>query len=229
MLPFAQHQFPADPRFAAKIDIGSVDQCWPWMGYRDRWGYGKVKRGGRSVYAHRHAWAMCKGPIPGNQYVYHSCDNPACCNPAHLWLGTNDQNMADMRVKGRAGARHQRQAGSANNNAKLTVADIRTIRTDPRIARVVAAEYGVHRATISLIRQGKTWPPQPVKGVAEPPGGALFALNGDKTHGKGGVMTLPGTTPPPRGSDMGARRNRAITCRYARRKQGRLAPAFRDL
>jgi len=228
MLPFAQRQFPADPRFAAKIDIGSVDQCWPWMGYRDRWGYGKLKRGGKVIYAHRRAWAMCKGPIPGNQCVCHSCDNPACCNPAHLGLGTNDENMADRRVKGRATTSYQ--VGQANNNAKLTVADVRTIRADPRIARVVAAEYGVHRTTISLIRQGKTWSDVAGQGRCRATRRRSFcAVEGDEMHGKGGVT--PGQGPLLRAGvriwEQAALLLVLKPC--TRRKQRRLAPAFRDL
>ena len=94
-------------RFWTKVDrSGGPDACWPWMGHRTRQGYGQVKILGKSTPAHRVAWELTNGPIPlgdhfGTTCACHRCDNPPCCNPAHLFLGTMADNVADRDAKGR--------------------------------------------------------------------------------------------------------------------------------
>lgn len=85
----------------------------------------------------------------------HECDNPECCNPRHLLLGTNDDNMADMVAKGRAARRNQR--GELNARARLTENDIRAIRADPRPNTHVAPDYGITHSMVSRIRLRKSW------------------------------------------------------------------------
>lgn len=89
--------------------------CWEWTGYRDRDGYGKVRvRAIRSapIAAHRIAYERAKGPVPPGMFVCHACDNPPCCNPDHLWLGTNRENQNDAVAKGRhQGPRKARVGG----------------------------------------------------------------------------------------------------------------------
>ena len=78
--------------------------CWDWVGARDTFGYGVIGRGGRGrghTGAHRVSWQIHRGPIPPGMYVLHRCDNPPCSNPAHLFLGTHRDNVADMVAKGR--------------------------------------------------------------------------------------------------------------------------------
>ena len=85
--------------FWRMVDVGEPDECWPWTGGGDR--YGKIKVRRMSVSAHRFAWQVANGPIPDGMSVLHTCDNPPCCNPSHLFLGTNSDNMRDMVTKGR--------------------------------------------------------------------------------------------------------------------------------
>jgi hypothetical protein len=88
-------------RFWAKIDRRAADECWPWTGARSRQGYGKLRVGTLTPDAHRLSYEFFYGPIPVGLHVLHTCDNPPCVNPAHLWLGTVADNMQDRNKKGR--------------------------------------------------------------------------------------------------------------------------------
>ena len=94
-------------RFWSKVDKNGPNGCWLYMGFRKWDGYGWLarRRAGKSRYytAHRYAWILTHGEPADGMHVLHRCDNPPCCNPAHLWLGTHDDNMADASAKGRSG------------------------------------------------------------------------------------------------------------------------------
>lgn len=92
---------PLGERLRERVDKRGPDECWPWIGAANReGGYGYLStggRGGRKVYAHRVAWELANGrPVPDGMVVRHSCDNPPCCNPAHLSIGTMLDNANDM-------------------------------------------------------------------------------------------------------------------------------------
>lgn len=99
---------PISERFWNKVERNEANTCWLWTGGTGRNGYGVfttgTKRDGsiRHHVASRFSWELHHGPIPDGLYVCHSCDNPTCVNPAHLWLGTQQDNIMDMRQKGRA-------------------------------------------------------------------------------------------------------------------------------
>lgn len=93
------------------VDTRNPDECWEWQGTRMKTrGYGRISIRGVLYAAHRLAYEMAKGPIPADLFVCHSCDNPPCCNPAHLFLGTALDNNRDAQGKGRSsrGERHAR-------------------------------------------------------------------------------------------------------------------------
>lgn len=91
----------AAERFWEKVQRRSSDECWPWRGHLESRGYGRFFLNGRMTGAHRVAYQFVRGPIPPRLMVCHRCDNPACCNPDHLWLGTARENTRDMIAKGR--------------------------------------------------------------------------------------------------------------------------------
>ncbi len=91
-------------RFWDKVDMSTPDQCWEWQAYRDRKGYGQFGLPGRRIgYSHRIAYALANGDLRDGQdeCVLHRCDNPPCCNPHHLFVGSVADNNQDMRRKGR--------------------------------------------------------------------------------------------------------------------------------
>jgi hypothetical protein len=101
--------------------------------------------------AHRAAWELTNGPVRNGLFVLHRCDNRACVNPAHLFLGTHDDNMADMVSKGR------QARGSVNGRAKLTEESVREILAVPTQGRVLAKRFGVTPQCISRVRRGHAW------------------------------------------------------------------------
>lgn len=145
-------------RFWAKVDIsGGPDVCWPWMAHCDRDGYGRFRRDGKDLSAHRVAWELVHGPIPEGACVLHHCDSPPCCNPfLCLFLGSKADNMADMVAKGRA--RFVAHPGESHGQAKLTEYKVRQILGMPSESlRALAARFDVSKSCILDIRSGRTW------------------------------------------------------------------------
>lgn len=104
-------------RFWARVDVRGAEQCWPWTG-RTRNGYGAFDIGEETVIASRVAVELTRGPIPAGLLVCHRCDNPPCCNPDHLFVGSYSDNMADAIKKGRMGnASQPRKAACKHGHA----------------------------------------------------------------------------------------------------------------
>jgi hypothetical protein len=93
-----------DPAYFLQF-VQKSDGCWEWTGHRNAAGYGHISLDGQFVLAHRHSWALFKGPIPDGLFCLHRCDNPPCVRPDHLFMGTKKDNAMDMAAKGR----HHRQ------------------------------------------------------------------------------------------------------------------------
>jgi hypothetical protein len=152
-------------RFWSKVDKSGT--CWTWTGHRDKDGYGVMQYRGSARRASRLAWFFTHGAIPPRDlHVCHTCDNPPCVNPAHLWLGTNDENMADCTTKGRRpsgdrnGTRTKPETvrrGEAHRWTKLTWEQVQSIRAE-RAAGVpssqLARAYGVSHGYINVLIRG---------------------------------------------------------------------------
>lgn len=141
------------------------DGCWEWQGSGTVSGYGRLRLGQLRFVAHRVAYELTYGPIPAGLIVCHRCDNPPCCNPEHLFVGTPADNARDRDAKGRTsrGPRHAAtlkiRRGSAVSS-KLTEQDVLAIRLAPRHIgeqKRLAEQYGVHSSVISRIVTRQTW------------------------------------------------------------------------
>lgn len=114
-------------------------------------GYPRAMVAGRQMRSNRAAWILARGPIPDRMHVLHRCDNPKCVEIGHLFLGTHQDNMDDKLSKGRQ-PRGERVAIS-----KLTSDQVSAIYADPRYHHVIAAEYGVSRRAVGMIKSGRNW------------------------------------------------------------------------
>lgn len=162
----------ATPRFDvwSKVDqTGGPDACWPWTKARDRDGYGVTKIGGRQ-------WRVCRWvltqtvgrDLEDHELSRHACDNPVCCNPRHIIVGTAAENSDDMKRRGRQirGGRHWVARnpivvrGERNPASRLTEGDVRAIRTkyaDGARQVDLAAEFGITQGMVSSIIRRASW------------------------------------------------------------------------
>jgi len=150
-------------RFWSNVDKREASECWEWRGHRSC-GYGRVGNGNRKLRAHRLAWEMTNGPIPSGMQVLHHCDNPACCNPVHLFLGNPKENMRDKCARGRQpkGAPGKMVApGAEHMFAHLTWDQVRAIRVlredEGALLRDLAETYGVSERTVQDVIYQKSY------------------------------------------------------------------------
>lgn len=125
-------------------------ECWVWTG-STLGGYGRIRVNGVTLAAHRFSYELHIGPIPDGLEVCHSCDNPQCASPAHLFIGTHLENMRDSVAKKR------QVRGEKCGSAKLTDDDVRKIRVDNRTLRKIASDFGVSDSTVFQVKAGKYW------------------------------------------------------------------------
>lgn len=146
-----------DERFWLKADrSGGPDSCWEWQAGRQKaGGYGTFYRGNRNEMAHRVAWELARGSIPVGLFVCHTCDNPPCVNPTHLFLGTPKENTRDCIDKGRSRIR-----GSQSALTVLTEADVVAMReayVKGESQRSIAYRYGMSAQHAGAIVTGGRW------------------------------------------------------------------------
>lgn len=148
-------------RFWKKVKISTDSDCWDWTASKNKKGYGTFGTGKkdngkpRIENSHRVAYKIAKGKIPDGRLVCHHCDNPSCCNPSHLFLGTHQDNVDDMVQKGR------QVKGKKNGRAKLKWPDVQKIRETHLLGETslsqLARENNVSHTTIINIVNQVTW------------------------------------------------------------------------
>lgn len=147
---------PISERFLRHVDKTAT--CWLWTGSRPGFGYGKfvVKKGLSPEMAHRVSYRLFVDDIPHGMQVLHQCDVPSCVNPAHLFLGTQSDNMHDKIRKGRWKYSPRNQSGGNNPNAVLTDAQVSALMADLRAGErpvTTARKYGIQYRTLWAIRK----------------------------------------------------------------------------
>ncbi|MCK5643866.1 MAG: HNH endonuclease, partial [Gammaproteobacteria bacterium] len=132
------------------------DACWLWTGATFvRGEYGAVRFEGKTQRANRVAYRLAVGLVSAGKKILHSCDNPPCCNPKHLYQGTDLDNVRDMDSRGRRKVVIPK--GTDHWAAKLTPKQVMKIRSLPGSQRVLAKQFGVNRTTIARIRDRTIW------------------------------------------------------------------------
>ncbi len=127
--------------------------CIVWQKRCSNRGYGEISYLGNKSLTHRVMYELINGPVPEGKCVCHTCDNPSCINPKHLFLGTQSDNMKDCVKKGRC----YNPKGEEHVSAKLTEEQARKIKSSPLLTSILAKDYGVSVGTIRSIKRGTTW------------------------------------------------------------------------
>jgi hypothetical protein len=142
-------------RFWTKVQIGRSDECWPWLAGTFGKQYGCFSIHGKMHRSNRTAWQIANNMrIPEGLHVLHSCDNPGCCNPMHLRLGTHQDNMNDRQARGRT------VRGERSGKVKLTKSQVTSIRAWSAAGHsqsTIAAAFGISKAQVGVIVTRKQW------------------------------------------------------------------------
>ena len=145
---------PFIDKILEKIDYHPETNCWNWMDYLDKKGYGWIRIGDKMIHIHRFMYQYFYGIIPEDKpLICHHCDNPKCCNPKHLYAGTPKDNMQDRSKRNPLSW----LSGEKHGMAKLTEKQVLEIRASDEPYPVIAKRFNVNRATISHIITRKTW------------------------------------------------------------------------
>lgn len=131
-------------RLLTKVQIDYKTKCWNWLGAINKNGYGHI-RYNNILLVHRVAYELFVKDIPNNLFILHKCDNKKCCNPSHLFIGNNADNMRDMAIKERS------------RNTILTASKVKTILKSSHPASYLAKKYGVSKSCIYGIKSRKNW------------------------------------------------------------------------
>jgi hypothetical protein len=151
---------PLEQAFWLRVDKRGADECWHWQGSLDRKGYGQIEINGIRRRATHVSLELHRHTRPSPQHgACHTCDNPPCVNPAHLWWGTAQDNATDMCRKGRSNKWNGRRQGENHPRAKLSNADVVEIKRlrGKESQSSLAARFGVSPNGISAIHTGRLW------------------------------------------------------------------------
>lgn len=153
---FIDVHFYLERHLGYRLEIDS-NNCWLFTGGSKNSFHGSLWIDGKSIQVHRYAWELTQGEIPKGLFVLHKCDVGMCVNPLHLFLGNQQDNIADMDAKGRA---NRAQPGSKNGRARLTAEDVIEIRkrAESGVAPIVIfRDYDVGLTTINKIIRRELW------------------------------------------------------------------------
>lgn len=142
-------------RFTEKYDV-DITGCWIWNGSRNKDGYGQIGINNKIYSAHRLSYELLKTTIPEGLFICHTCDNPSCVNPDHLFTGTHQDNMDDMVAKGRS----PKQRGEDASSTVLTEEQAQYILDFNHYhgsLTILAERFGVDVSTIFYVKNGKSW------------------------------------------------------------------------
>lgn len=141
-------------RIEERSELVPIAGCRVWTGYSTQDGYGRMRVNGHMQMTHRVAYELAYGQVPDGLMICHRCDVRSCCNPHHLFTGTNAENMVDMVAKGR------QSSGANRPDAKLDRAKVgamRAGRAQGKTIRLLAAEFGVGKSTVEQVVNYKKW------------------------------------------------------------------------
>lgn len=141
------HVSERTPANVFKENIQKTDGCWKWLGAKDSDGYGIMTADTKPVKAHRYSYEKHKGHIPEGMWVLHTCDNPECTNPDHLYIGTNKENVKDRMD------RKRQPDGERHPDAKMTIAQVRQLREKGKTGtyKTIGEQYGLSIAQTAKI------------------------------------------------------------------------------
>jgi hypothetical protein len=144
----------------SRISIRSQDECWPWDGGKNTYGYGMCVWLGKSTNASRAALESLEWFIPEGMFACHHCDNPICCNPSHLYIGSPKDNARDKVIRGRLVGVFDSGKAHPRHSAKLCEQDVLAIRAavDSGESKfIIADRYGISYNQVRIIGLRKSW------------------------------------------------------------------------
>ena len=139
--------------FWALVEGVIPSECWEWQGYKTKRGYGMLNYQGKHSLAHRVSYLLTHGSIQDSACILHTCDNPPCCNPNHLYSGTQMDNARDRESRNRG----NQPKGSKNLNAKINEVQALEIRSSKAPTSELSKKYNISYSTIQRIRNGTRW------------------------------------------------------------------------